>query len=507
MAHIHFKKFHAFSFFFSSSVALLCLLSLRCSNVTLDWVNPGLTIARGKTITLVSSSFRDQVDTLTQSETEGEVGTLTLGATGTFSATSAATATTTVTINYKNGGTTSLPITVHGPGLDTSFNVSGTQTIAFEFPGVSNADEAKSLAIQSDGKIVLTGFAEDDGDADSYFAVARLNTDGSLDNGFGDDGKQSFQIAGAGTANIAYSVALTPSGKILLAGEADGRFGAAILTASGSVESSFQGDTNNQLLASLLPFDDTSYFALGRSTNIAKLLLRFSGDLNLDTVDQEIANGELHNGWATARSGDKLLVAGEILGNFLVARYEEDGDQDPSFFTQSGTPVNYQTVDSGGGGADTAYALAVQSDGKIVLAGELNGKFGLVRVSPEGSGAANDLDLSFGGDGMVIITNSTASYKGVALLDNGNIVVGGANTVPTSALAVYLADGSGYYIPTSAATILDPEPLAGPFPSGGLIETNSAFNTVAIDNVGRIVAAGYRTEAGNSDFLVVRYWP
>ena len=97
--------------------------------------------------------------------------------------------------------------------LDTSFGTDGKVTTAIG----AATDNANSVAIQSDGKIVAAGFSHNGIDND--FALARYNTDGSLDTSFDTDGKVTTAIGAA--TDIANSVAIQSDGKIVAAGYAN----------------------------------------------------------------------------------------------------------------------------------------------------------------------------------------------------------------------------------------------------------------------------------------------
>jgi uncharacterized delta-60 repeat protein len=103
--------------------------------------------------------------------------------------------------------------------LDPTFDGDGKVITQF-----AQDDEARGVAIQSDGKIVAAGFAflvSGDGD----FALARYNTNGSLDTIFGGDGKVTTDF---GFANDqAFAVALQMDGKIVAAGVAGDDFALA----------------------------------------------------------------------------------------------------------------------------------------------------------------------------------------------------------------------------------------------------------------------------------------
>src|SRR5205085_5080106 len=114
--------------------------------------------------------------------------------------------------------------------LDTSFGGGdGQATIDFTATGGAlRDDEARALTLQRDGRIVLAGYtAEHDTGAGYDFAVARLNTDGSLDTTFGPagDGRATVdfaEVAGGYGQDIANAVAVAPDGRIVLAGETTG---------------------------------------------------------------------------------------------------------------------------------------------------------------------------------------------------------------------------------------------------------------------------------------------
>ncbi|MEA2556326.1 MAG: hypothetical protein QOI60_1657 [Actinomycetota bacterium] len=102
--------------------------------------------------------------------------------------------------------------------LDPGFGGDGKIKTSFG----RRAASAYGVAIQGDGKVVAIGFAERDG---GTFALARYRTDGSLDMGFGGDGKVGTRFAGGGAAALA--VALQANGKIIGVGGVGGAFALA----------------------------------------------------------------------------------------------------------------------------------------------------------------------------------------------------------------------------------------------------------------------------------------
>ena len=192
----------------------------------------------------------------------------------------------------------------------------------------------------------------------------------------------------------------------------------------------------------------------------------------------------------------KVVVVGAAAGRFAVARYEMDGSLDDSFSGNGKVKTNLV------GGADRALGVAVQTNGKIVVAGihgiGANATFALIRYTTDGS-----LDPSFGGDGKVK-TNFTPSIDGandVAIQADGKIVAAGlAGAAPLAhtgsfALARYRRNGS----------------LDGTFGGDGKVRTNFTDDLdvalgVALQANGKIVTAG---SAGgiNPAFALARHRP
>ena len=125
---------------------------------------------------------------------------------------------------------------------DATFGTAGKQTVAFDAGG-SDTDEARALAIQPDGKVVLAGSVTRDFQRNFDFAVARLNADGSPDATFNGTGRQTVGFgAGPSSLDQASAVALQTDGKIVVAGFAARAllgnldFGVARLNRDGSLD-------------------------------------------------------------------------------------------------------------------------------------------------------------------------------------------------------------------------------------------------------------------------------
>ncbi len=106
-------------------------------------------------------------------------------------------------------GVTRLTDVQASPGqLDTSFSGDGKVTTQFSS---GSADEALAVGIQSDGKIVAAG------ESLGHFALARYNTDGTLDTTFGSDGKVTTHFT-ARSDDVAFATAIQADGKVVAAG-------------------------------------------------------------------------------------------------------------------------------------------------------------------------------------------------------------------------------------------------------------------------------------------------
>ncbi|HLQ44680.1 MAG TPA: delta-60 repeat domain-containing protein, partial [Planctomycetaceae bacterium] len=336
--------------------------------------------------------------------------------------------------------------------LDTSFGTGGKVTTAIG----TSTDEAYAVALQSDGKIVVGGRATIGSNFD--FALARYNTDGTLDTSFGTSGKVTTAISSS--HDEIYALAIQPDGAIVAAGRAKTNsyydFALARYTASGVLDTSF--DTDGKLTTAIGTRSDEAY------------------------------------GVALQADG-KIVAAGRAYMSgydFAAVRYNSDGSLDTSFDTDGKVTTKFVTS------VDEAYAVAIQADSKIVLAGRVqNGSYydvALARYNTNGS-----LDTSFDTDGKVTTSISTTTDEAyaVAVQSDAKIVVAGRTTVGSTfdfALARYTTSGG----------------LDSSFGTGGMVSTAIGTSTdevyaIAIQPDAKIVVAGRATIGSNYDFAVARY--
>ena len=343
------------------------------------------------------------------------------------------------------------------PGdLDPTFGTGGKTKMNFD----NKFAEGVSMALQSDGKIVVAGTAEYLNDD---FAVVRYNTDGSPDSTFGSGGKVTTPIQGY--EDWGRSVVIQSDGKIVVAGYSDNGstydFALVRYQVNGSLDPTFGGGDGKAALS--FWFDKASSVALQSDGKI-------------------LAAGGTGSG-----AGDSI---------FMVGRFNADGTTDTTFSGALGLAV----VNFGATTTSFANAVAVQGDGKIVLAGYVveGGlkEFALARFLPGGGP-----DPTFGPGGMVILNvgQYNNGANSVVVQGDGKLLVGG-----------YSDNGSGQnfvLLRLSQSGILDPT-----FGTAGVVTTDisgteDACTSVAVQSDGKIVAAGYaeRPSDGMPQFAVVRY--
>jgi uncharacterized delta-60 repeat protein len=334
--------------------------------------------------------------------------------------------------------------------LDFSFGAGG-RVLTDDVSGTGSFDQGRALALQADGKIVVAGRSGFD------FALARYNPDGSLDASFGVGGRVRTDFTGTGTfEEVANALAIQPDGKIVLAGTADE------------------------------PGPPDFEFALARYNPDGSLDASF-GVGGLVLTDVNGADGFDDASGLAIQPDGKIVVAGtlEVGGgsDFALARYNPDGSLDPSF----GVGGRVFTDVSGTGRFTRAEALALQADGKMVVAGSSGSDFVLARYNPDGT-----VDAAFGVGGRVV-TDVSGQANALAIQPGGQIVVAGRSGTDF-ALARYNPDGS----------------LDGAFGRGGLVLTNfgrfDGASAVALQADGRIVVAGTSSFGdGPGDFALARY--
>jgi uncharacterized delta-60 repeat protein len=335
--------------------------------------------------------------------------------------------------------------------LDPTFGFGGMVVTDF----AEGSAIVESVAVQNDGKIVVAGRIQDATFND--LALARYRADGTLDSTFGEGGKVITDFGGRYEG--AESLALQNDGKIIVAGRTGG------------------GDSDFDFALGRYNTDGTLDSTFGAQ---GKVIIDFGG---LDDI-----------GWGMSLQGDgKIIVAGESdngsKSDFALARYNADGTLDTSFDGDGKITTDFS------GGNDSAWSVAVQSDGKIIVVGRTgeasNSDFALARYNADGT-----LDSSFGQDGKVStdFEGRSESAKGVALQNDGKIIVAGSisqqpNITPGFALARYNPDGT----------------LDSSFDGDGKVTTRIGFTNDFLEDV-VVQSNGKIVVVGRAYFLPPTYW-
>ncbi|MGK4567771.1 hypothetical protein [Flavobacterium sp. 3HN19-14] len=301
--------------------------------------------------------------------------------------------------------------------LDPTFGNNGKTVTGFG----NNRSSANAAALQPDGKLIVGGsYTSSHGDND--FALVRYNTDGTLDPTFGAGGKVVTDFL---EINNDYSyinaVYVLPDGKIMALGTT-GKTGfipslvVVKYNHDGTLDTAF--GTNGKVTNDLFPLDSfgSKLTLLPDGKFVVTSAKTYNGDPNYYfglrkyTADGQIDEtfgtaGEVVTSFGNGKSGPasialqpdgKLLVAGKFLQSGMqqmaVARYNPDGALDTSFDGDGKVLTNF-----GGTTSCNAMDVAIKPDGKIIVSGivyTLVRNFGVVQYNSNGS-----LDTSFDGDG------------------------------------------------------------------------------------------------------------
>lgn len=399
--------------------------------------------------------------------------------------------------------------------LDSTFNADGMVTTDVG----GDADMINSIAIQSDGKIVAAGSAKISGV--TKIAVLRYNPDGSPDNTFGSGGIVTTSI---GSFDAATAVAIQTDGKIVVAGATFNTtldFAVVRYNTNGSLDNTFDTDgiavapvgTGNDSPRAMVIQSDGKIVLAGKVSVSSKLhfgLARFNTNGSLDnTFDTD---GVLTTFFGTIPS-DAYAIAMQADNKIVVAGNATAADATSENFAiarynTDGSPDNTFDTDGMlttdlGTASDIGEGVVIQPDGKIVVTGETqpggnNENFALVRYNTNGT-----LDNTFGTGGITTTDffGNNDNPSSLVLQPDGKIIVAGFTFNGTSFPDFALAK----YLTNGSLDIS--------FGTGGKVWTDfgtgtNTATTIALQTDGKIVAGG-ATNAGTvtADFALARYIP
>lgn len=375
--------------------------------------------------------------------------------------------------------------------LDASFGDGGVVTTDLS---ATSDDEFTAVEVTADGEILAAGdIVTTDATTDSDFVVVEYDNTGTLDASFGDGGTEIIDISD--TADVVNDMVLEEDGTIVLVGgtnvDLNEHIAVAVLNPDGSLDVNFDAD-GTEVTNLGTSFDETSsHVAIGSDDKIIVVgtandgttsflaLVRYNADGSLDTsfsADGFVfldSGSTLDQGKAVAIQSDgKIIIAGTNGSDVLVARYDTDGNLDTTFGTGG------IVTTSASSGTDIADAIAIQPDGKIVIGGTSNldsadEDFLLIRYNDDGS-----LDTDFSDDGIVTTDlggTPTEGITGAAIESDGTIVTEGTSGTALTVVA-YTSTGD----------------LDTSFSDDGVVqlEENSIGNDLALESDGSIVIAG-----------------
>jgi uncharacterized delta-60 repeat protein len=398
-------------------------------------------------------------------------------------------------VGIRNSGAPLLSRVDRNGRTDTTFGTNGVTDVPLD----AGFDRALAVAVQPDGRVLLGGTA---GSLNTP-ALVRLMPDGTPDATFGTNGRVT---TGLGIDAIG-SIAVDASGRILVGGQS-GALRVTRLTSAGAPDTAFgtnglatgnfaEGSSSG---ANMAPAPDggayVAGFARGAPGTYYFGLRRVRAD---GTPDPTFGNGG--SAVVPVSSAGRLAVLaahpdGRVvaIGAGALVRFLANGTPDPAFGT------------NGVVARPNAIAIALQSDGKIVLVSTSGNVGQPVDLVVERRLADGTPDASFGTNGVATTTLGSVEdfasgflpSAGLSIDPDGSILVGAATGRDglTQRAALFRWTSAGVPV----ASFGTAGQLALPLGRG-----NSAVHAIAALPDGRVVLAGRAwTEAGSSDFIAVR---
>jgi uncharacterized delta-60 repeat protein len=356
-------------------------------------------------------------------------------------------------------------------GTDSSFDHDGFAQVDFD----TDLDSARDVAVQADGRYVLVGLSRQTilGATLDHAGLARLNTNGSLDEEFGTGGLLALLPGGTpqnfGGADLQSVAIQTSDQKIVAVGSWNVNDGsgpqpmAIRLLPDGSPDGDFGSAGTVLLQLPALPGASAASVAVDSAGGILisggannptvqkGFILRLTADGDLDT---DFADGGVFAMENPATPGASFTIQHVIADgtrivavgggeDFVVVRLDAGGVPDGSFSGDGVASFNFATVPFGEFMLDTfedAQAVAIQPGGRILVAGSTrpdplgsNSDAVVLGVTPAGA-----VDSTFGTDGRVTIPDTgNATVYDLVVRSSGDFVAAGVAIRPVQ----FSADG------------------------------------------------------------------
>ncbi len=331
-----------------------------------------------------------------------------------------------------------------GSGLDATFGVNGR--IIIDFSGTQ--ENVFCMALLSDGKILVAGSVVNGTNTD--VAIIKLTSLGGLDGTFGVNGRFSTNMGAGYTYALARGIAMQTDNKIVLGVYANGDFGVVRLNATGVLDTSFDVDgkvtatfsaTTFEEVCGIFVLSDGKIIVSGNTDFVSNqddfAVMRFNTDGSLDNTfgsggktlaGFNVNSGDLSSAMTVYPNG-KIVVAGQAgYGTIALCRFNANGTLDTGFDDDG--KITFEI----GYGIDQVKAMALQTDGKILLAGNY------------ANGANDDfalISLPACISSVISLSNPSDNYPN-ATLPNPQIgkSISATNLINTSSNVIYRSSSS-----------------------------------------------------------------
>ena len=403
-----------------------------------------------------------------------------------------------ITIRYNQDGV-----------IDTSFGTNGIVAT----PIGAFGDNARSVLIQKNGKIVTIGYYYDG--TYENIALVRYNNDGSLDNNFGTNGIVTTSIGSS--HDVANTAVIQSDGKVVIGGYSSNGtnkdFALVRYKKNGDLDSTF--GTNGIVITSLGSFDseiesmgiqsDGKILAAGYNLSMGYSLsmARYKSDGSLDStfgingiVNNQIGTDYLEGNSVLIQSDGKIIATGyasfSLTGkDFVAARFNQGGSIDSAFGKNGFINVDL------GYSYDLVHTASLQSDGRIIEGGSTGS--GQYYYAMSGYNNNGTLDETFGDNGIVVsqVGNSKDNALSSIIQDDGKIVIAGYASIYNDtdfAVIRFNIDGK-------ADTTFGTEGVA----TAAISSFTDGIFSVAKQNDGKIVAGGFSNNGTDDDFALTRF--
>jgi uncharacterized delta-60 repeat protein len=336
--------------------------------------------------------------------------------------------------------------------VDPSFGDGGQLTLDV-FTG---SDELMDVEVLPDDRILVLGYSSGLSLTSDLTALYRLNTDGTPDPSFGDEGLALAFLPDRSL--VGRSMVAWPDGHIVVVGGTS--------------------DIDQQRDAALVRF---------RPNGTLDPLFGDGGIVQVDLGDDEVFMSVLLD------ADGSIVAAGRKGSNALVMRFDEMGMPVPDFGEDGAAMLDFGPVNPFG-----AVRIAQRADGNLLVMARVPQGFRIARLNSNG-----ELDITFGENGSTF-TSSLGSSNAFVVLDDGRMLVGGGSggvsDPPCLSASIHklLPDGTADSTFAINGVVLD-----------GVSEVCDVFFDLQVQEDGRILVTGTFTPDPDigSDLAVLRYSP